>query len=79
MHAAAGASVGPQVFNSTKSVGLVPFNVMEDSVMIAVPLFVSVTAFVVEVFPCSVVGKARLVALSFSMGAAVPDPVSVTC
>ena len=72
------ASVGPQVSSATKSVGLVPANVIEVIVTVVLPELVSVTALVAEVVPCAVAGKARLVTLSFTLGAATPVPVSVT-
>jgi hypothetical protein len=74
----AGARVAPQVFNSTKSVGLVPASVIELSVMVEAPLFVRVMVEPAEVVPCRVVGKVMLVALNFIVGAAVPVPVRVT-
>ena len=75
---AAGASVGPQVFSSTKSAGLVPASVIELRLIVVVVPLVSVTVCAAEVVACVVVGKVRVVALSVSAGAAVPFPVSVT-
>src|ERR1039458_5909816 len=75
---AAGASEGPHVVSSTKSVGFVPASAMELKVKVAVPLLVSVTASAAEVVKCVVAGKARVVTLWVSAGAAVPVPVSVT-
>jgi len=66
------------LFNSTKSVGLVPARAIELSVMVLVPAFVRVMVDAAEVVPCNVVGKVMLVALNFIVGAAVPVPVSVT-
>jgi len=74
-----GARVAPQVFSSSKSVGLVPVRVMEVSVSVAAPELVRVTAWASEVLPWAVVGNVRLLALSLTDGAAVPVPVSVTC
>jgi hypothetical protein len=51
---------------------------MDISVNVAVPPLVSVTALAAEVVPLFVVGKARLVTLSLTEGAAVPVPVNVT-
>ena len=73
-----GASVAPQVFSSTKSVGFVPASVIEFSVIDTAQALVSVTACAADVAPGAVVGKVRLVALSLTEGAAVPVPVSFT-
>jgi hypothetical protein len=75
---AAGASVAPQVFSSTKSAGLVPDSVIEVRLIVVVVPLVSVTVCAAEVVAWVVVGKARVVALSVSAGAAVPVPDSVT-
>ena len=75
---AAGASVAPQVFSSSKSVGLVPVSVIEVSVSVEVPPLVSVTGTAADVVPCVVVGNAIDVTLSLTEGNAVPVPVSVT-
>jgi hypothetical protein len=72
------ASVAPQVFSASKSVGLVPASAIDVSVRVAVPELVSVTGIAAEVVPCVVVGKARLVTLSLTEGAAVPVPVRAT-
>jgi hypothetical protein len=73
-----GASVGPHVFSSSKSVGFVPVSVIEVSVSATAPLLVSVTACAADMVPCTVVGNVKLVVLSFTEGAAVPVPVRVT-
>ncbi len=78
MQFAAGANVAPHVLSASKSVGLVPVSVMDVKVNVAVPELVRVIAWAAEVVPCVVVGKAMLVVLSFTEGAAVPVPVSVT-
>jgi hypothetical protein len=75
---AAGARVAAHVLSASKSVGLVPVRVIDVSVNVAVPEFVRVTACASDVVPCAVVGKAMLVVESFTEGAAVPVPVSVT-
>jgi len=64
--------------SASKSVGLVPVRVIEVSVKVALPELVRVIAWAAEVVPCVVAGKAMLVALSFTEGAAVPVPVNVT-
>lgn len=78
MQLAPAANVGPQVFSASKSAGFVPVSVIEDSVNVAVPLFVRMTGCASEVVPCFVVGKAMLVVLNLTEGALVPVPVSVT-
>src|SRR5579862_2107408 len=75
---AAGASVAPHVFSSTKSVGLVPASAIELRLIATVVPLVSVTVCAAEVVACVVVGKARVVALNVSFGAAVPVPVKVS-
>jgi hypothetical protein len=67
------------VFNSSKSVGLVPAREIELIVIVAVPLLVRVMVCAAEVVPCRVVGKAMLVTLGFSAGAAVPVPGEGPC
>jgi len=71
-------SVAPQVLRARNDVGLVPPNVMESSSTTAVPEFVSVTICIAELLPTFTVPNASVVALSFSTGTAVPDPVKVT-
>lgn len=51
---------------------------IEVKVRVTPPLLLSVTGRASEVVPCVVVGKATLVALSLTEGAALPVPVSVT-
>src|SRR5579863_7710748 len=75
---AAGASVAPHVLSSTKSAGLVPVNVIEARFMVVVVALVRVSVCAAEVVACVVVGKARLVALLVSVGAAVPVPFNAT-
>ena len=78
MQFAPGANVAPQVSSASKSAGLVPVSEIEAMVRVAVPPFVSVTVCVAEVVPCVVTGKARLVTLNLTEGAAVPVPVRAT-
>ncbi len=73
-----GASVAPHVSSASNDVGLVPVSVIELSVIVAVPPLVNVTATAGDVVPTFVVANVRLVALSFSVGAAAPVPVNVT-
>lgn len=77
-HVADGASVAPHVVSSTKSVGLVPARVIAERLIVVVVVLVSVTVCAADVVACVVVGKATVVALSVSVGAALPVPVSVT-
>jgi hypothetical protein len=72
------ASVAPQVFKASKSVGFAPASAIEVRVNDAVPVLVSVTACAAEAAPCFVAGNAMLVGLSLTVGAAVPVPVRVT-
>jgi hypothetical protein len=57
---------------------LVPVSEIEVRVSAAVPELVSVTACAADVVPCVVAGKAMLVGLSLTEGAAVPVPDRVT-
>jgi hypothetical protein len=75
---AEGARVAPQVFNSTKSVGLAPASPIELIVTVDVPVFVTVTVVAADVVPCRVVGNGMLPGLTVSVGTPVPLPVSVT-
>ena len=72
------ASDAPQVSRATKAVGLAPVRAIDVRFKVAVPLLVSVTAFAADVVPLLVAGKAMLVTLSLTDGAAVPVPVSAT-
>jgi hypothetical protein len=72
------ASVAPQVSSIWKSVGFVPVRVIDVRVNVAVPALVRVTACAAEVVPCVVAGKAMLVLLSVTEGAAVPVPDNAT-
>jgi len=66
------------VLSSRNDVGLIPPSVMESNSTTAVPELVSVNVFNAAVDPAFSVPNAKVVALSFNTGTAVPVPVNVT-